>query len=274
MTTSNDSPDILYHYTSLDAFRKIVETKTIRATHYQQLNDQSELEIARREIRDLINKKYRCNKCKKEHGCKKRYGCKKQLVLEELEQDDWRMYIFSLSASKNLLSQWRAYTHPLDGGVDIGFSRNYFKLHIEGFEPIEPYKCCYEPSYDLVEIENIINTGGYMGQLYNALQGVQFFLQSTMKQMCVRKHIAYEDEAEWRCVHFTPRWGTSVKLDERHRKFVEFQFDPQSIEEIWISPHGNRSRIENVVTFLKEHSPIRSSCEIHQSEIPYRTSHY
>ena len=39
----SDKHDTLYHYTSMDGFRGIIETQTLWATHYQHLNDSSEL---------------------------------------------------------------------------------------------------------------------------------------------------------------------------------------------------------------------------------------
>ena len=39
----SDKHDTLYHYTSMDGCRGIIETQTLWATHYQHLNDSSEL---------------------------------------------------------------------------------------------------------------------------------------------------------------------------------------------------------------------------------------
>jgi len=36
-------PEVLYHYTSIEAFKCIIESRKIRATHYDQMNDMSEL---------------------------------------------------------------------------------------------------------------------------------------------------------------------------------------------------------------------------------------
>ena len=44
----NNVPEILYHYTSFDAFKKIMESETIRATHYSELNDWSEVQMGQK----------------------------------------------------------------------------------------------------------------------------------------------------------------------------------------------------------------------------------
>jgi len=43
-----EEPAILYHYTSFDAFQKIIESEVVRATHYSELNDIGEIQMGRR----------------------------------------------------------------------------------------------------------------------------------------------------------------------------------------------------------------------------------
>ena len=43
-----DVPAVLYHYTSFDAFRKIMESGIVRATHYSELNDTSEIKMGQK----------------------------------------------------------------------------------------------------------------------------------------------------------------------------------------------------------------------------------
>lgn len=52
-TTSETNPE-LFHYTSVDAFRSIYDSKTFWATHYEDLNDSSELSRFGLRIRDFI----------------------------------------------------------------------------------------------------------------------------------------------------------------------------------------------------------------------------
>jgi hypothetical protein len=50
----SDKYPLLFHYTTVDAFEKIYRSKTFWATHYQGLNDTSELQGFRPKLRDRI----------------------------------------------------------------------------------------------------------------------------------------------------------------------------------------------------------------------------
>lgn len=266
MTTSKEP--VLWHYTSLESFRNIVKNGTIRATHYQQLNDQSELKKACDELHE------RLDECSKKHKNDKRITHiteQSKGLLKAVK--DWQCFIFSLSNSspENSLSQWRAYT-PQDGGVAIGFSRDCLENKLCGTTAehgqIKLHQCLYEPLGDLDE-KKLIDGYGFT----DIISSVRFLFE----QICAIKHKAYEDEAEWRLVFFNvPPGNRPFQLNERDRKFVEFQFDPLDfIKEIWISPHGNQRRIKSVIEFLIQEKRLSiEPHEICESNIPFRTSHY
>ena len=50
------SPNILYHYTSIEAFKKIFESGKIHATRYDQMNDESEIQIGVERLLEFVRK--------------------------------------------------------------------------------------------------------------------------------------------------------------------------------------------------------------------------
>ena len=127
---------ILYHYTSLEGFKGIVETKKIWAANNDYLNDISEIKYAS----ELLQ------------GCLGEYDNKtlpEEVVTSVMQQDHYKKfgdlmfsYICSFSEDPDLLSQWRAY--GANGkGVCLGFSLEKLKGCVEkcGFA-IKP--CIYQ----------------------------------------------------------------------------------------------------------------------------------
>jgi hypothetical protein len=106
----SELPPILYHYTSIDAFKGIIDNKHLRMTRHDQLNDPSEVKFTLDMIFDFL-KQFKCNTRQPEL---------KEILLEFLPHyRKLPLYITSFSKLANHLEQWRAYT-PL-GGVSIGF---------------------------------------------------------------------------------------------------------------------------------------------------------
>lgn len=103
-------PEILYHYTSIDAFKGIVDNEHLRMTHCNTLNDQTEVRFALDIISDFLEQsKYNTKQEKL-----------KTILLELIPYyRKLPLFIASFSQHKNHLEQWRAYT-PV-GGVSIGF---------------------------------------------------------------------------------------------------------------------------------------------------------
>ena len=119
-------PEILYHYTSIDAFKGIIDNKHLRMTRYDQMNDTSELSFGLKMFVQYVED-YRCSS--------EEQDILKKNILQMLSIcRDYNLFITSFSEQKNDLSQWRAYTP--NGGVTIGFStkelgRGYFHEHAE-----------------------------------------------------------------------------------------------------------------------------------------------
>lgn len=107
--------NIIYHYCNVEAFRAIIQNKTLWLSSVYNLNDYKEIHWIKEKVLNklkLFTDKYNFNKFNK---------------FENLYNNQLpNVYIASFSKGEDLLSQWRAYAN--DGhGVAIGFDTNYFK---------------------------------------------------------------------------------------------------------------------------------------------------
>jgi hypothetical protein len=108
-------PDILYHYTSIEAFQSIIESKKMRATRYDQMNDTGELQLGVHNLREAITGHPVGDSLADVKDFK-------DFLISEIEdygKDTLDVYVLSLSAAADSLDQWRAYSP--NGGVAIGF---------------------------------------------------------------------------------------------------------------------------------------------------------
>lgn len=109
--------NIIYHYCNVEAFRAIIQNKTLWLSSVYNLNDYKEIHW----IKDKVTKKI--------EEVKNKDNFTKYKVFEEFYTKQLpNVYIASFSQGDDLLSQWRAYAN--DGfGVAIGFNTDYFKTN-------------------------------------------------------------------------------------------------------------------------------------------------
>ena len=285
---SNRAPDILYHYTSIESFKKIIESRKIRATRYDQMNDISEIELGLKLFLDTV-KNYQVDSALRDY--------KKFLIsgIESYKEDTLEVYVLSLSGDEDSLDQWRAYTP--NGGVAIGF--DYKKVQ-EGFllditrkadgrqveNPIRPnpanrlMECLYTDKDGYLDLKLIVAERFFKPNSYGALftrqeplsQSILCASLSVMiyQTICSIKHGAYTSEKEWRCVNYRPdKNDYPIKLSETNRWYIEMKFDPKEfIKEVWISPHGNKESYESAVAYFKQKDDLCFAIE--NSKIPFR----
>jgi hypothetical protein len=110
--THEDVPKTLYHYTSLEALVSIVQSKRLRASAIQFLNDTSEAVRLKEDVVSILRK--RTSSSKDQEILK--------TLIDALDPGPKQsLFVASLSEKSDLLSQWRAYC-PSGRGVSIGFS--------------------------------------------------------------------------------------------------------------------------------------------------------
>lgn len=132
--------NIIYHYCNVDAFKAIIQNKTLWLSSVYNLNDYKEIHW----IKEKVSKKI------KEYTNKNNYE-KFNSFIKLYENQQPTVYIASFSQGEDLLSQWRAYAN--DGyGVAIGFNTEY----LQDNNLIKTSKVLYDEIKQEEEIENIL----------------------------------------------------------------------------------------------------------------------
>lgn len=121
ISNGDPSPETIYHYTSLQGLKSIIETQKIYCTNINFLNDKKEYKYGVDLIRCIIEN------LKDEDS--------NILILKMVEENidlnfNSERYVTCFSMNEDLLSQWRAYANH-GKGVAIGFDFKLFKTTTE-----------------------------------------------------------------------------------------------------------------------------------------------
>lgn len=190
----------LYHYCSIDSFYNIVTSRSIWLSNSNQMNDSYENKWIENYF-DIV----------KEYFKESKYN---DLIKNSLAMYEWNSkppFIFCLSASKDILSQWRAYSN--DGqGVSIGFDTKYLNLKNEspspnvychntiGLQKIEYHN--YSQKKKVTELcESVKNT---FDKNPNSTENIMLSLDlafSLVNWALIFKNASFKEEREWRIIH-------------------------------------------------------------------------
>jgi len=267
-------PDMFYHYTSIDAFRSIIESKKMWATRYDQMEDRSEVHVGIDSVVKVV----------KEHEAGNPSEYKDFLIsgIESYAEGGLEIYVLSLSGDADSPSQWEAYTPH--GGIAIGFDsrkvRNGFLSPTTKLPHLETQllRCQYIAKDKYSELQALIEDQFFRPNSYSAMFGKQgqiaqhFFLATlsvTIYQtICSIKDRRYEPENEWRCVTWNPHSDTHPIRQRPGKSYIEMAFEPEDyIKEVWISPRGDRIASENAVTECRQMNGLPFA--IRSSKVPY-----
>lgn len=278
----DDPPGILYHYTSFEAFGKIMESQMVRATHYSELDDPSEVTIGA----EILERSLKARS--KSSGSR----VMKHLMtaLPKFRKGRLDIFVFSLSEAADSLNQWRAYCPG--GGVAIGFRgqdiyvpfRTTSRKTTNGASSVAEWKlakCQYYAQNDTIDVTASVSDIRSKVQAWLQLWGK---LDSSVKEelgdsyssaeierlCCSIKHNEYESEREWRLFYnLTEDTTLTVELDDRKRRFVKMPFVARDlIKEVVLSPHGGRRQDRMLAQCFK--SSMHLSYEVKESEKPFR----
>ena len=143
-------PEYLYHYTSVQGVDGILNNKLVWASELHFLNDSKEWKHAFELAQEQILKRFWARQGDAEW----------QYLLRELGEalryHSWDVCVFSLSATSNQLSQWRAYC-PSEGGYAIRFRTVHLldQLRAQGFAL---FRCEYDLKIQTKRIDTILSS--------------------------------------------------------------------------------------------------------------------
>lgn len=130
---------VLYHYTSQHTLLSIVETKRLRISNVYYMNDANEIRYGAALLKSIMADRHD----RESDAVVKEFLAEFKEWLNQLTGIPHQVFVFSLTANGNLLSQWRAYTPRGGVGVSIGFSKDPLEAsaRARGFTLVE---CVYD----------------------------------------------------------------------------------------------------------------------------------
>jgi len=271
-------PDILYHYTPFSKLKDMLnpesESFSLWAGHYSDMNDWEEVKIGIKLLLSLVRFYTRTED-----------KIRLYTQIDEIRSKKKDCFIFSLTEEKDILSQWRAYTSPKDGGVALGFDKT--KLNLENIALVP---CSYTNRDRRIDLNNILQMAKYrvsnkgrqaieiqkreddrltefLLSRKGKLSPVEYQLEDLIEVATTIKDFGFFEEKEWRLIVWNPE-GYYPRSSNK----VKIPFNPQTwIKEIVISPHGNKKKeIQEYVDRLIEKGVLAQNCTISSSKIPYR----
>ncbi len=224
----------LYHYTSLDGFMGIVRSRSFWASDIRYMNDSSEYRIAF------------------ELGNLKPSNSIVAKMIQSLENAP--IYVVSFSEKSDDLGQWRGYT---PNGIGVCFALSHYFIEAQcKVQRASITKCSYLPDRQRELINNLRETFAEVAsfhrttkeELHSIVRG--FWIEYGARM----KHIAFEQEAEWRIV------AEKAGRKEQHRTgngkstiipYIEFPVcKPRAsleFEEVVVGPSPNQQLAEAAV---------------------------
>ncbi len=275
----------LYHYTSLDGVRGIVDTASLRATEIRYFTDATEMKHAVEHLNERLGYFQGFDKSSPSLVGQLRKWLSHRLTAGH------KLFVGCFTPNGNLLSQWRSYCQTAKG-VSLGFdaaklstaaTRQHWRLG----------KCIYDIG-EQIEIGNTIltelariakkqgeNTDRSKRHPTNSFHDIFEEIESDLLLVAaLLKNPAFKEEQEWRLV--SPVITNYVEAPIEYREgpsmlipFMNFQL-PEApdrrldIEHVYLGPTPNANiSIESLSNYLskKMASPRKG---VQACQIPYR----
>jgi hypothetical protein len=244
---------IVYHYTSVDVLQNIIDSKRLRFTNMNSLNDKSEYKYGIQ----LLKKKII------EYENNNSIGHKFDVKL--LEQFSFVNDQYSISFTENgdALAFWNSYYVPKLTPISIGFISNevfYGECIIN--------RCIYGDPYPLMSKERY----EWFRQIFDKRNIIQIsknteYIHITFQTAHIKQN-AFEIEKEWRAVSFKSESALFGEL-ERNGKKVEYfdqQFNIGSICEIIVGPSPEQEfNYRKIISLISRNG---LNCIVKKSSIP------
>jgi predicted DNA-binding antitoxin AbrB/MazE fold protein len=267
-------PTYLYHYTTAEGFKGIVESQEIWATSIKCLNDPSEFYYGRDAYEELIRAALQ------DVGDDFHQLILNDALMHRGYDSLHTTFVCSFSTDGDDLSQWRAYGR--EGGFAIGLPR----LQLQWRATECGYwlrRCDYGmPSpgdiHKLIEeISDAMGNHGPSGAILAARQ-LMFILAGS------RKHHGFRSEQEWRAI-LCDQSPSEIRYRKREEVLVPYVACSLNDPELWEHtqivvgpglPDQKELRLESAKMFLKsklEQHKLPTTCvkDVRSSDIPCRT---
>lgn len=273
-------PEVLYHYTTQAGLLGILQSDSLWATKIHYLNDASEYQLALSLASEILQ-----GLLKGERNTKKRR--KVQCLLENLHTiEHLNVCVGSLSAQRDLLSQWRAYASQ-PGSYALGFHSNQIR-DVTSTQDFELVECVYDAAEQRRLVEELVlkslsvdfNTvpsriDSSRPRTAVALRTGGDFAFNFARLAPIIKGHAFHQEAEWRLI-------STKGVDVRRMSFRPGQSmltpyipiclgtEKTYLESVTVGPTPHEQLARLSTQSLLAHWNIAQLIQVHLSEASYR----
>lgn len=287
--SSNQKNEYLYHYTSIENLKNIIESNELWFTNIEYLNDSSEFNYARSFYQNYIKNKQTLAKISRHfEEYPDNYAAAAVAILEKIinkvKSLHYASFIFCFSEKGDDLSQWRGYTR-YGKGVCVAFKREQLGSAISKDKAslIKERQCLdrrvdrylHECIYSKVEQEgcvlgslieifanNVINADN---PNWGSVEPFDIWLE------CLSlKHPAYSGEKEWRAIKLLGPDNT-IHYKNGNNNLIpvlkeKFQNVTEFIDHVIVGPNPNKMLAKKSIENFLSGSRI----SVKSSNIPYR----
>jgi hypothetical protein len=278
-----EAPKVLYHYTTLDGFLGILQSKALWASECRCLNDSTEYSHGQKVFDGVLKRR-----AKNARGETKRFYSDYRRAPLILEGN--HTLVASLTEEGDLLSQWRAY----GGGCSIGFS--YDALVESLGKPLEwgLVKCVYTEEAQVKMSDGLIQgilddwRDGPPEPTKDPVTGVEIHTIRVHPPTLLRmlgsilppafKSESFSEEREWRLIHMEYK-ASSLRFRtfaSRIIPFMPFEFGannpglvPHMIREVVVGPSPHPTLLRDTVKFALEAHGFNA--QVRMSDCPFRS---
>ena len=198
--TNDNLTSIVYHYTTLEGFKSIVENSTLWASNFSYLNDSSEIWYGKNLLNQLIKEEGYLESNQYTNETKEITN----IFLNFLNGSAYHAYGCCFSSLNDSLSQWRGYGQ----GIAIGFDRwaldrqniDDFRLEKVNYSLSESKSLVHEIFHAfLTEALQWVGNPDYNNIKLALASSFCNYIEFTIPMM---KDPSFSDEMEWRLVKF------------------------------------------------------------------------
>ena len=259
---------LVFHYTKMKSFEKIVNNQSFWFTDYRYLNDTQEFNWGKGQIINVLESMKSKNA---------------KSILDEIDYlENVELYVASFCLQPDLLSQWRAYGN---NGKGVSFGVNPIKMKNSlGFSFFQG-KVKYNRSEQRKQIIEAINESFDYFKKKGEIPEIKCIIRYLSLIIATHKHESFFEEKEYRLFVFSNTSQRDAWLEEglnsEGKPYFSFHTlgkiqnleikELFPIDKIFIGPSRTfHTSKKSVSKLLKVNGYNLSSSNIIKSEIPYR----
>jgi len=259
--------NIIYHYTSAEGFKGIIQSKALWCSDVRYLNDYQEVVFGQQWLGKIFPRMKRDNP-----------ELAKSIIIRravrKLTSDEITAFVCSFCSKGDLLSQWRGYAGI--SGLSLGFDTNKIRELVN----IDIIPVVYKEDQLASNIVSAINKNYNLKNLEKNRSKLEFNL---VKQILASKNSAFQEEDESRIVLTVDGINSHPRVRDNkvlYRSkggllvpYVELALDDalkDTLREVWIGPSPNAGLAWKSIKEFLAYNGLRG-VEVRISSAPYRT---